>query len=72
MTAFPHTFRSGSSPTSPLPTAFVRDRCVLDSNAEVEIGTFYGDWRTWCEKCGAPGRHSDATGEAQWLNVAVP
>jgi putative DNA primase/helicase len=32
--------------------AFIRSRCVLNPAAEVECGTLYSEWRTWCVEQG--------------------
>jgi putative DNA primase/helicase len=30
--------------------AFVRERCVLDAKAEIDVDVLYGAYRTWCEQ----------------------
>jgi putative DNA primase/helicase len=34
--------------------AFVRERCVLDPNAEIPVDELYGSYKTWCQECEYP------------------
>jgi hypothetical protein len=50
--------------------AFLRDRCVRDSEATVPVDDLWTAWKTWCEDQNLPKRSKETFGRD--LRAAVP
>src|SRR5262249_41945304 len=50
--------------------AFVREKCVLDPNAEVSVDTLYATYKDWCQSCEYP--KSDKARFGRDLRAACP